>query len=120
MCRNLKQAGAEVVLADRNQDVTLRRVFKVALLNEQRPEGLPIASELHRVLHAALYVKRNSRGSGSTLSALAIASPDFTQFDLQHTLGNCGLRQDHRRNLSGPRQMNWPTVWEEGTQALLF
>ncbi len=43
------QVGAEIVLADRDQDTTLRRLSRAALLYQQRPEGLPIAGELHTV-----------------------------------------------------------------------
>jgi hypothetical protein len=54
VCRNLTQAGAGIVLADRDQDVTLRRLNRAAaVLMKQRPDGLPIAGELHSLLHAA-------------------------------------------------------------------
>jgi hypothetical protein len=56
VCRNLTQAGAEIVLADRDQDVTLRRLGRATkVLMKQRPKGLPSAGELHSHLHAALH-----------------------------------------------------------------
>lgn len=61
VCRNLNQAGAEIVLADRDQDITLRRLGRATRLMKQRPEGLPVAGELHRLLHAALHAALASR-----------------------------------------------------------
>jgi hypothetical protein len=43
---DLMQVGAEIVLADRDQGTTLRRLSRAALLYQQRPGTLPIASEI--------------------------------------------------------------------------
>jgi pheromone shutdown protein TraB len=40
-----ERVGAEIVLADRDQDTTLRRLSRAALLAQQRPEGLPTAAD---------------------------------------------------------------------------
>ena len=69
------QAGAEIVLADRDQDTTLRRLSRAALLYQQRPEGLPIAGGLHRVLCGKLCSHVVSGIPAATCSASLVASP---------------------------------------------